>query len=113
MVLLQVKDPLEFRKYLWKEGNFFISIIIIDLFKFSAVIEEISCPVGTINRNTGAPNISSCEPCPAGYYCQEGVYTESGQCDEGYYCPSPIPNVYAAVPQYIGSYGPRQVDMWL
>ncbi|XP_023933458.1 uncharacterized protein LOC106181652, partial [Lingula anatina] len=73
-----------------------------------ATVEEINCPVGTINRVTNGPDISACEPCPAGYYCLEGVFVESGMCDPGYYCDSPITNVYGSSPALIGPYGPRQ-----
>jgi hypothetical protein len=51
------------------------------------------CPPGTYGNHT---NRTTCETCPAGYYCPEGTgHGDSNPCPIGYFCPigsdSPTP----------------------
>ena len=47
------------------------------------------CPSGTYNSFTGAHNISACEACPPGMYCEgSGLSSPTGVCSPGYYCVS-------------------------
>ena len=47
------------------------------------------CPLGTFNNETRITNITLCQPCTAGYYCNEtGLIKPKHICDEGFYCPS-------------------------
>ena len=48
----------------------------------------VPCPIGTFNAKLGREQVSHCEDCTAGYYCnQEGLNATEGVCPEGYYCP--------------------------
>ena len=48
-----------------------------------------NCPAGTINGNIGATSLDECQPCPAGFYCNEtGSISPTGPCHAGYFCPS-------------------------
>ena len=76
---------------------------------FSATVEQLNCPVGTYNNETGKGFVTDCRPCNPGYYCLEGSITPTGPCDKGFYCPSPITNTFSSSPPMIGSYGSRQV----
>jgi hypothetical protein len=45
------------------------------------------CPIGTFSNQTGASNITSCSPSPAGSYCGAvGLTSPSGLCSPGFYC---------------------------
>lgn len=47
------------------------------------------CPPGTMLTITGGKSLEDCEPCQAGKYCQGPAATgPTGDCSEGYYCPS-------------------------
>ena len=47
------------------------------------------CPAGTMSDVTGAMNLTWCDACTAGYYCEGPADTAvTGPCDEGYYCPA-------------------------
>ena len=76
---------------------------------FSATVEELNCPVGTYNNETGLGSVDQCRPCNPGYYCIEGSITPTGPCDKGFYCPSPFANPFSPSPAMVGSYGARQV----
>ena len=42
---------------------------------------------GTFSDVRGLFNVSSCQPCPAGMYCdRDGLSNPSGSCDAGHYC---------------------------
>lgn len=44
--------------------------------------------VAHISGHTGGINITDCESCTAGYYCQQyGLEEPDGPCDPGYFCP--------------------------
>ncbi|CEM37955.1 unnamed protein product [Vitrella brassicaformis CCMP3155] len=52
-------------------------------------IEPEPCPVGTLANFTGAANVTGCDPCPAGFFCDasrtlNAVYES---CPNGTYCP--------------------------
>ena len=51
--------------------------------------EEVPCPVGTFNPTFRSNDSLSCQPCPAGYYCDtEGIAELSSKsCPDGFYCP--------------------------
>ena len=47
----------------------------------------IPCGRGTYNEATGGKEISDCNDCMQGYYCEtEGLSNVTAQCDPGYYC---------------------------
>lgn len=49
---------------------------------------QVKCPPGTFSGRIGNHNISDCEPCTAGYYCDGyGLSAPIGPCDAGYFCP--------------------------
>ena len=53
------------------------------------------CPIGTFSAVEQNTNISECEPCTPGYYCDgEGLDAPRGPCNGGFYCPEKqtIPN---------------------
>ena len=62
-----------------------------------------------MRKTVGAGAISDCDPCTAGYYCLEQSEVETGECNEGYYCPTNITNPYGSDPPLVGSYGAEQV----
>ena len=72
----------------------------------------LDCPVGTYRDTERAESVEDCAPCDAGSYCLTKSTAVSGQCEPGYYCPSPFANVYGngTGPALIGSYGSRQVN---
>ena len=46
------------------------------------------CPGGTFNSKFGSANLSHCEPCTAGYYCDQSNLTGPvNECTAGFYCP--------------------------
>lgn len=45
------------------------------------------CPTGTISLLTGAANISTCQPCSAGFYCPYFATTIEIVCPINHYCP--------------------------
>lgn len=48
----------------------------------------VPCPVGTFSDKYGLQQVSECESCTAGYYCDtEGLTAPAGECPGGYYCP--------------------------
>ena len=52
-----------------------------------AVDAPVACPAGTFNNITNAKNISECNPCIPGHYCEgSGLVEASGECDAGYFC---------------------------
>ena len=47
------------------------------------------CPIGHFSNATGNTDLSSCQLCTAGYFCDaEGLSNPSGPCNEGFYCPA-------------------------
>ena len=61
------------------------------------------CPQGSYSNSTGNRNISGCQPCMPGHYCDaRGLGFPSGLCDPGFYCPggqkSPTPSDYICSP---------------
>ena len=47
------------------------------------------CRNGTWSNETGLMEVTECQPCTAGFYCNGFALTEpSGPCLEGYYCPT-------------------------
>lgn len=59
------------------------------------------CPAGTYADTLGTPDLTSCKPCPAGYYCPQAS-VEVVDCPQGYYCPE---NSTAQTSCPIGRYG--------
>lgn len=48
----------------------------------------VPCPIGTFSNKYGLQQVSECESCTAGYYCDtEGLTAPAGECPGGYYCP--------------------------
>jgi len=48
----------------------------------------VPCPVGTFNDKYGLQQVSECEACTAGMYCDvEGLTAPVNVCPGGYYCP--------------------------
>merc|ERR1719500_641994 len=46
------------------------------------------CPLGTVQSNTTAGDLSECEACPRGFYCsRQGLPEPTGICGAGFYCP--------------------------
>ncbi|XP_038155551.1 uncharacterized protein LOC119792815 [Cyprinodon tularosa] len=46
------------------------------------------CPPGSFSPLSGLTNEASCQPCTAGFYCEEaGLRTPTGPCRQGYWCP--------------------------
>nr|XP_006821767.1 PREDICTED: uncharacterized protein LOC100369099 [Saccoglossus kowalevskii] len=63
--------------------------------------QGIKCPVGTFSDEYGLENVTECQACTPGYYCQtEGLTAPTGPCLPGFYCtlgaidPNPISEVY-------------------
>ncbi|XP_077985306.1 uncharacterized protein LOC144439946 [Glandiceps talaboti] len=59
------------------------------------------CPVGTFSNTTGLENVTECEQCTPGFYCQtEGLTEPSDPCLAKYYCtlgaidPNPTGEIY-------------------
>ncbi|XP_071505048.1 uncharacterized protein [Diadema antillarum] len=49
--------------------------------------EPVACPLGTFSNNTGLMNVTECEYCTPGYYCDVTALTEPvAQCTMGFYC---------------------------
>lgn len=47
------------------------------------------CPEGTLSNTEGNVNVTNCEPCTPGYYCEGTANTNyTGPCSPGYYCPA-------------------------
>ena len=44
------------------------------------------CPPGTYNPQNGLFDVSQCQTCPAGKYCEGGKSDPSGNCAAGYFC---------------------------
>jgi len=65
---------------------------------------QIQCPAGKYNPNTGSGNLSSCLTCPEGYYCQAPYITPT-ICPAGYYCPQGSGS-FSFCP--LGTYSPNQ-----
>ncbi|XP_070551430.1 uncharacterized protein [Ptychodera flava] len=50
-------------------------------------VEE-PCPPGTFSGQRGNVNITDCERCTPGYYCEEyGLSAPNGPCEAGFFCP--------------------------
>ena len=48
----------------------------------------VACPVGTFSDKYGLQQVSECEACTAGLYCDvEGLTAPVADCPGGYYCP--------------------------
>jgi len=48
-----------------------------------------SCPRGTFNSVSGSGNLDNCTQCTGGKYCeQSGLSAVTGDCDEGFFCPT-------------------------
>lgn len=48
----------------------------------------VPCPNGTFSDEEGLKQVSQCESCTPGYYCEtEGLIKPTGECPGGYYCP--------------------------
>ena len=64
----------------------------------------VPCPIGTFNAERGLQQVSECEFCTAGYYCDvEGLNATAGPCPGGYYCPRGTGDKYS-YPCPIGFY---------
>ena len=49
---------------------------------------ETTCPPGTFSGHFLNTELSDCEPCTAGYYCEGfGLTIPTDECSSGYYCP--------------------------
>lgn len=47
------------------------------------------CPIGTYNTSLGVSALTSCAPCPAGYFCDEGTAQfVLNVCPPGFACPT-------------------------
>eukprot|EP01012_Entosiphon_sulcatum_P020572 TRINITY_DN2549_c0_g1_i18.p1 TRINITY_DN2549_c0_g1~~TRINITY_DN2549_c0_g1_i18.p1 ORF type:complete len:7257 (+),score=712.60 TRINITY_DN2549_c0_g1_i18:702-21773(+) len=47
----------------------------------------VPCPAGKINAKTGSSDVSECDPCPAGTYCEDrGLVAPTDLCTGGFYC---------------------------
>ena len=64
-------------------------------------VNATDCPRGTIRNAISGAALVDCYPCPAGHYCADpGLFTPTGVCDAGYYCPDfaeikdPMPTTY-------------------
>ncbi|CAC5381825.1 unnamed protein product [Mytilus coruscus] len=62
---------------------------------------QAQCPEGTYTDVEGTPDLASCKPCSAGYYCPIASSIET-ICDRGYYC---VANSSKPEPCPIGRYG--------
>ena len=76
------------------------------------------CPPGTYSNEVANQNISDCQQCPSGYYCNAYNLTAPvGLCSDGYFCPegqtTPNPSMYIC-PQghycIAGSHEPVRCD---
>ncbi|KAI0228982.1 hypothetical protein LSAT2_020565, partial [Lamellibrachia satsuma] len=48
---------------------------------------QFRCPRGTFANYTGLQNVSDCQPCPGGFYCdEEAQVSYSKVCPAGFYC---------------------------
>ena len=59
------------------------------------VDSPINCAAGTFNPYQNAIDISWCQPCPPGKYCESNSsdqITDLSNCDDGYYCPGAAQN---------------------
>jgi hypothetical protein len=46
------------------------------------------CPRGTYTNAEGNSNVTQCDPCDPGWYCNDtGLHSPTAQCDPGFYCP--------------------------
>ena len=46
------------------------------------------CPKGTYSNSTGNKNVSDCQACLPGHYCDaKGLQAPAGECDPGFFCP--------------------------
>lgn len=52
------------------------------------------CPNGTYTNptQTGLEDLTQCAACPAGYFCQNGIFSRQNICAAGYYCDSKAQN---------------------
>ncbi|XP_070551141.1 neurogenic locus notch homolog protein 1-like [Ptychodera flava] len=51
--------------------------------------EPITCPAGTFSNDTGLHNVTECEPCTPGFYCDaDGLIEPTAPCSAGFYCPA-------------------------
>lgn len=50
--------------------------------------KKVPCPLGYYGEAAGTDNVADgCQPCPAGYACNEqGLSAATTKCDGGYYC---------------------------
>lgn len=71
------------------------------LSEISYFILQAQCPEGTYTDVEGTPDLASCKPCSAGYYCPIASSVET-LCDRGYYC---VANSSKPEPCPIGRYG--------
>ncbi|XP_071958738.1 uncharacterized protein [Antedon mediterranea] len=63
-----------------------------------------NCPVGTWSDSVGLQNVSLCQACTEGYYCNgTGLTSPSGPCDPGFYC---VSNAVSATPNDTVTGGP-------
>ena len=54
----------------------------------SGTSDPIRCPIGTFSNSLKNKNISDCQACTEGWYCEtQGLSSPTDQCDRGYYCP--------------------------
>jgi len=54
----------------------------------SGTITPIPCPIGTFLDTTGGFNVSSCQSCVGGSFCNtSGLTSPTGFCSAGFYCP--------------------------
>ena len=46
------------------------------------------CPIGTFSNASGNSDVSDCQDCSLGYFCENnGLTKPSGKCSAGYFCP--------------------------
>ena len=49
--------------------------------------DPVPCPAGTFNNRTMLTNVSECQDCTPGYYCEvPGLSAPTNLCDAGFYC---------------------------
>ena len=59
--------------------------------------DPFECPPGTFLASTGNTIINDCDPCTAGFYCDEpGADAADKPCPAGYYCPQGTDTKYPA-----------------
>ena len=83
-----------------------------------------ACPPGTFNDQEQQTSLSNCQPCTAGYFCEQAMiappeddmYGQRFVCSKGHYCPTSITvdgssqyHPAMGFPSVIGSTGPEEV----